>query len=81
MNKVWYVDVSVNDERKIKGEWFADGDRPNLTKRDAVYLLQSLIKEDKVDVLDYDNMTMTIELYYTSEGRELGNSVKSYKLF
>lgn len=78
---IWYVDVYINNKIYIRNDFFADGYKPTLTKRDAFYLLQNLIISNEIDVSDFEHITMTIEIYMQNEGRENFNTKRTYKLF
>lgn len=78
---IWYVDATINNENYIRNDFFADGYKPTLTKRDAFYLLQNLIISNEIDVSDFEHITMTIEIYMQKDGLEMNNTKKTYKLF
>ena len=52
-----------------------------MNKQDAFIQLQALIQEEELDIVDYDNMTMELELYFTKEGITIYSERKTYKLF
>ena len=78
---IWYVDVNINNKIYIRNDFYADGYKPTLTKKDAFYMLQNLIISNEIDVSDFDHITMTIEIYTQKDGIEMNNTKKTYKLF
>ena len=82
LNGTWYIDICVNGKNLFLGREYAWGEYPGpLTKKDAFIQLQELIKKEELDVVDYDNMTMDLELYFTKEGLVVYSEGKTYKLF
>lgn len=82
LDGTWYINVYVNGKNWFLGREFAWGKYPGpLNKQDAFIQLQALIKEEELDVVDYDNLTMELELYFTKEGSTLYSESKTYKLF
>lgn len=82
LDGTWYIDICVNGKNLFLGREFAWGKYPGpLTKKDAFIQLQELIKEEELDVVDYDNMTIDMEIYFTKEGYVVYSEGKTYKLF
>lgn len=78
---IWYIDVDINNKSYIRNDFFADGDKPTLTKRYAFYLLQNLIISNEIDVNEFEHITMTVEIYNQNNGFKMNNTKKTYKLF